>query len=117
MPLLNKYIDGCGLRGIFDRFVFSPASSKISTSSVLLFLLCNIMLSSFPLYRLSDWSLEYSPELLGLAPEHTGFLNDDRIGRELERFFLADRSVMAAVFALRIIEFYAVEEKNNFFRH
>ena len=109
MPLLNKYIDGCDLCGLFDRFVPSPASSKIPTSSVLLFLLRNIMLSSFPLYRLSDWSLEYSPELLGLTPEQTGLLNDDRIGRELERFFLADRSTMATVFALRIIEFYDIE--------
>jgi transposase len=109
MPLLNKYIEECDLRGIFDRFVPSPASSKIPTSSVLLFLLRNIMLSSFPLYRLADWARDYSPDLLGLTSEQTDSLNDDRIGRELERFFLADRSTMATVLALRIIKFYAVE--------
>lgn len=109
LPLLNTYIEDCDLYGIFDRFVPSTTGTKVPSAKVLLFVLRNIMLAAFPLYKLGEWARNYPPELLGMTPQEMDALNDDRIGRDLERLFLADRSTMTTVVALWIIERYEIE--------
>lgn len=109
LPLINGYINDCGLADVFDQLVPSGSAMKTPRSRTLLFLLRNIMLSSFPLYKLAEWSGDYPPELLGLEPEDLHSLNDDRIGRSLDEFFLADRSTMTTMIALAVIRKYQIE--------
>ena len=68
LPVLNAYIEGCGLPDIFARFIPGRAMRKIPPARILLFLLRNVMLSGFPLYRLSEWAADYEPEFLGMTP-------------------------------------------------
>ena len=70
--------------------------------AVLLFLLRNIMLSSFPLYKLPEWSRNYIPQFLGIKPEWLDAFNDDRIGRSLDKLFLTDRSTITTMIALNV---------------
>lgn len=109
LPLVNTHIENCNLYDIFDRFVPSTANTKIPSAKVLLFVLRNIMLAGFPLYKLPEWARDYPSELLGMTSEEMDALNDDRIGRDLERFFLADRSTMTTVIGLWIIKQYEIE--------
>ena len=67
------------------------------------------MLSSFPLYKLPEWSRNYIPQLLDMTPEQLDALNDDRIGRSLDELFLADRSTITTMIALRVIKQYQVK--------
>ena len=106
LPVMNTYIEGCRLSDIFEQFVPSGQGVKTPPSTVLLFLLRNIMLSSFPLYKLPEWSLNYIPQLLGMTQKQLDALNDDRIGRSLENLFLADRSTITTMIALRVIKQY-----------
>lgn len=109
MPVINRYIENCDLYGIFDWFVPSTAGTKIPSAKVLLFVLRNIMLAAFPLYKIPEWARNYPSELLGMTPEQMDALNDDRIGRDLERLFLTDRSTMTTVIALWVIKQYEIE--------
>ncbi len=109
LPVVNTYIQECNLLGIFDQFVPAGPREKVSPATVLLFLLRNIILSSFPLYKLPEWGRDYIPALLGMTSEGLDVLNDDRIGRCLDDFFLADRSTITTMIALQIIKQYQVK--------
>ncbi|MFH1395220.1 MAG: IS1634 family transposase, partial [Candidatus Omnitrophota bacterium] len=109
LPLLNTYIEGCQLSNIFEQFVPSGSGEKIPPSAVLLFLLRNIMLSGFPLYKLPEWSRNYIPQFLGVKPEWLDAFNDDRIGRSLDKLFLAERSTIATMIALNVIKQYQLK--------
>jgi transposase len=109
LPVLNAYIDNCALAETFDHFVPSSQGLTIPISTALLFLLRNIMLSGFPLYKLSQWSRLYPGELLGIARQHLTAINDDRVGRSLDQLFLADRATMTTVIALEVIKRYRLQ--------
>jgi len=106
LPVVNAYIQDCNLFGIFAQFVPAGPHEKVSPATVLLFLLRNIILSGFPLYKLPEWGRNYIPALLGITSEGLDVLNDDRIGRCLDDFFLADRSTITTMIALQVIKQY-----------
>lgn len=47
----------------------------------------NILISREPLYGIGQWAAAFVPELLELREEQLKSLNDDRVGRALERLF------------------------------
>jgi hypothetical protein len=49
------------------------------------------VLQHAPLYALHEWAGSFDAALLGLTPAERALLNDDRVGRVLERLFHADR--------------------------
>jgi transposase len=44
-----------------------------------------------PLYEMAQWARRFVPEDLGLGSEQVGLMNDDRLGRALDKLFAADR--------------------------
>ena len=60
---------------------------EVPTTRCLLLLLRNILLSREPIYGIGEWDESYAPDLLGLKPSELKLLNDDRIGRCLDRLF------------------------------
>jgi transposase len=61
----------------------------------LLVLLRNLLISREPLYGVGEWAARHEPELLGLSDTQVTALNDDRIGRALDRLFDAHISALA----------------------
>jgi len=61
----------------------------------LLVLLRNLLISREPLYGVGEWAARHEPELLGLSETPATALNDDRIGRALDRLFDANISAHA----------------------
>ena len=62
----------------------------VPTSRGLLLLLRNVLLSREPIYGLGEWAERFAPDQLGLREADGQYLNDDRIGRCLDRLFQAD---------------------------
>ncbi|MHC5545067.1 DUF4277 domain-containing protein, partial [Singulisphaera rosea] len=60
------------------------------TATALLLVLKNLLVSRQPLYGLGEWAARHDLELFGLSPELLAHLNDDRIGRSLDRLFDCD---------------------------
>ena len=52
-------------------------------------LLRNLLISREPIYGVGEWAARYAPDLLGLTDAESA-LNDDRVGRALDRLFAAD---------------------------
>jgi hypothetical protein len=69
----------------------------------LLVLLRNLLSSREPLYGAGDRAARHEPRLLGLSDTQLGALNDDRIGRALDRLFDANIASLALQVAAHAI--------------
>jgi hypothetical protein len=69
----------------------------------LLVLLRNLLISREPLYGVGEWADRHEPELMGLMNSQVAALNDDRIGRALDRLFDASIPGLALRVAVHAI--------------
>ncbi len=82
------------------------ARLALEPAVVIAAVVANLAVEHRPLYALSEWAAAYEPSLLGLGEGEAGLLNDDRVGRVLDRLFLADRgSLLTELMAGVISEF------------
>ena len=91
LPLVNQLLDRVRLEEFLQQYL--PRDGRrmaVPTSRGLLLLLRNILLSREPIYGLGEWAERFAPDLLGLQEADLEHLNDDRIGRCLDRVFQAD---------------------------
>ncbi len=91
LPIINRLIQRCGLRKILSRHL--PAEdgrNRIQTVTAILLLVRNILISREPLYGIGQWAAAFVPELLQLREDQLKSLNDDRVGRALDRLFDAN---------------------------
>jgi transposase len=91
LPILDRLFDRLRLAPILrDHLPREGRRSRIPTTTGLLLLLKNLLVAREPLYGLGEWAARHAPEHLGLAPAQLPSLNDDRVGRCLDRLFDAD---------------------------
>jgi transposase len=91
LPIINRLIQRCQLRQILWRHLPpEDGRQRVSTATSILLMVRNILISREPLYGIGQWAASFVPELLDLRQEQLKSLNDDRVGRALERLFDAD---------------------------
>jgi len=107
LPLINRILDRMRLESFFDEHLPPDGPTmKIPTRSGLLLLVRNILLSREPLYGLGEWAGRHAPDLIGIPTQKLKHLNDDRIGRCLDRMFDGmDKSLILSVVRHVIREF------------
>ncbi|TWU05848.1 DUF4277 domain-containing protein [Stieleria varia] len=67
LPIINRFIDRLNLHSLLNQFLpWEDGRSKVATSTAILLLVKNILLSREPIYGLAQWAAAYQPELLGL---------------------------------------------------
>lgn len=69
----------------------------------------NLVLDHRPVYALREWSQPFDPASLGLGAGDVGALNDDRVGRMLDRLFDADRASLITEVVLSAVREFSVE--------
>jgi len=88
LPLVNQLLDRMRLEEFLEKHLPSDdPRQEVPTTRCLLLLLKNILLSREPIYGIGEWAESYVPDLLGLKPSELKQLNDDRVGRCLDRLF------------------------------
>lgn len=94
-PLVNHFLKRLRFEQILRKHLPPPdPRALLPTRTALGFLLRNLVLAHVPLYSLGEWAREGVPALMDLEPEQLRLLNDDRIGRALDRLFDADRQAL-----------------------
>lgn len=96
-PLLERYLPERGARAA------PPAATAIGV------LVRDLCLAHRPLYRLGEWARGFDAALLGLCPDELGSLNDDRLGRALERLFACDRASLLTELMVGVIDEFGVD--------
>jgi transposase len=88
LPIINHILQRMNLEAILREHL-GPDDPRVgvSTASALLVLVRNMLMSRAPIYGVGEWASRHAPELLGLTEKELGYLNDDRLGRCLDRLF------------------------------
>lgn len=105
LPLVNQLLRRTRLeeflRGALPK---EDGRTKLSPTKALLVLLRNLLISREPIYGVGEWAARYAPDLLGLAETEVGLLNDDRMGRALDKLFAADVSSLVLSVATHAVK-------------
>jgi transposase len=110
LPILDRFFDRLRLKSILrDHLPHEDRRCRIATATGLLLLLKNLLVCREPLYGLGEWAARHVPELLGLCPAQLPSLNDDRVGRCLDRLFDADIPTLALAVVVHAIREFAVD--------
>ncbi len=90
VPLLKRIFDRMDLVQMLRRHL-PPDSSRtqVPTAETLQLLAVNVLVNRSAIYGVGDWAGRYAPDLFGLTSAELGRLQDDRIGRCLDRLFRA----------------------------
>lgn len=103
MPVINHFMGRLHLHDILSKYLGAQNSAPSSVECITI-LVQNILMSREPIYGISEWAGKFPPVLIGI--DHTESLNDDRIGRSLERLFDSDRaSLLTEIVVHAVMEF------------
>jgi len=108
LPLVNAILD----RLQVDRLLAEalPPGGCVSAAQALGVLIRTIVLNDRqPVYRHVEWATRVEPGLVGLREDQAGRLNDDRVGRALDRLFDADRAGLMTALVVRTIREFHVD--------
>jgi transposase len=107
LPLVNAFCERLQLDGILTEYLpHTDCRQKLPPARAIGVLVLNLLISRRPLYALGEWAAPWEPALLGLGAQQLPLVNDDRLGRALDRLFDADRpSLVMAVVARAMREF------------
>jgi transposase len=107
LPVLDRLLRRLRLDEFLrDHLPHEGRRVRIPTATALLVLLQNLLTSREPLYGVGQWAARRDPRRPGLTPAQLPALNDDRVGRALDRLFDADLpSLTLAVVAHAVREF------------
>jgi len=61
--------------------------TRIPTVTSLLLVLRNVLVSREPIYGLGEWAERFAPDLLEMSSRQLKYMNDDRVGRSLNKLF------------------------------
>jgi transposase len=110
LPILNHFLRRMRLEDFLRAAL--PAEdrrTKLSPVKALLVLLRNLLISREPIYGVGEWAAGHVPNLLGLAAEkEIALLNDDCVGRALDRLFLADVPSLVLAVATHVVKEFGV---------
>jgi transposase len=82
---------------------------RIAPSIGISLLLKNVLLSREPLYGIGEWAARFDPEALGFADSQLPSLNDDRVGRCLDRLFQSDITSLVLALATHVVREFQVD--------
>jgi transposase len=107
LPLVNHILNRLQVVALLQRAL--PAGGKLDSAQTLGVLLRSIILNSRqPVYSYVEWAQGAEASLLGLKEGEASLLNDDRVGRALDRLFDADRSALLTELVLKSVREFEV---------
>ena len=88
LPIVNFFLTRIGLAEHLRTYLpADDARLRLAPAAVITVLVRNIVAGHRPVYALGEWAERYDPVVLGLGAGQAGLLNDDRVGRTLDRLF------------------------------
>ncbi|MDA8268033.1 MAG: IS1634 family transposase [Actinomycetota bacterium] len=110
VPIVNWFLDRMGVFERLERFVpHDDARLRLAPAAVIGVVLRNIIVRHRPVYAIAEWAQPFDPSVLGLSAGDAEALNDDRVGRMLDRLFDADRATLITETVLAAVRAFEVD--------
>ena len=104
LPIVNHFLSRLRFPEFLSRYLPPPdPRTHLAPAVTLEALLKCLILARSPLYSVIEWASPMLPSLLGCSPAQLSQLNDERIGRSLDRLFDADRSALLTELVLHLV--------------
>ncbi len=88
LPIINRILERMRLSDILKQCLPTDDSrTQLPTHRGLLVLVRNILIAREPVYGVGQWASSYAPSLFDMWHHEVERLNDDRVGRCLDRLF------------------------------
>lgn len=108
-PIIEHFMELMRLRDIINTYMADDKRQKLDDGSILTLLVHNILTTPHPLYELQDWLRPLDAKKLGLDPDATGFIQDDRVGKGLFKFYRSRHKDVFFRLALRVIKIFRLD--------
>jgi transposase len=109
LPILGQFLERLRIEQFLGKHLpREDRRSRVPTATALLLLLRNLLISREPLYGIGEWAARHDTRWLGLSDEQLPALNDDRVGRALDRLFDADIPALALDVAAHAVSTFEV---------
>ncbi len=108
-PIIEHFIETLRIREIIGSYLPTDRRMKLDDGKALALLIHNILTSPAPLYEMEDWLKPLDAEKVGLRPEETKWIQDDRIGRALAKFYNSRHKDVFFRLALRAIKVFDLD--------
>jgi transposase len=89
---------------LLDYLPPEDGRTKLRSHRALMVLIRNTLMARAPIYGVGEWACGYAPDLLGLSEPEMELLNDDRVGRALDKLYKADHASLALSVAAHVIK-------------
>ncbi|MCZ6654565.1 MAG: IS1634 family transposase [Planctomycetota bacterium] len=108
-PIIEHFIAMMRIREIISTYVPTDKRMRLDDDKALTLLIHNILTTPNALYEMKDWLKPLDAEKVGLTPQESKFIQDDRIGRALARFYLSRHQDVFFHLALRVIKIFGLD--------
>lgn len=110
LPVLEHFLSRIGFDDRLGRHLpKNDQRLRLSPGQVAGVVVRNLVVDHRPLYAIGEWAAPFDPALLRLSPGDAGHLNDDRVGRALDRLFDADRASLLTETVLAAVANFEIE--------
>jgi len=113
LPVIRHFMDRLQLDALLEKHVPEKQLGRrpdICHSRALSLMICNVLTTQDPLYGVPAWIERHVPEHLGLDSSNAAkFMNDDRIGRALDRLYECDPASLMTEVVLNAVQEYGVD--------
>jgi transposase len=108
-PIIEHFINRLRIRETIGTYMQSDRRMTLDDDKALGLLIHNILTTPHALYEMEDWLRPLDAEKLGLCPEQTKKIQDDRVGRALARFYDCRHKDIFFRLALRAIKVFDLD--------
>jgi transposase len=110
LPIIDRLLGRMRLDEFLRSYLpIADRRCRIAPSIGIALLLKNVLISREPLYGIGEWAARFAPEALGFADSQLPSLNDDRIGRCLDRLFQSDITSMILALTSHVVQEFQID--------
>lgn len=110
LPIVNHFLARMAVGEALEHYLpHDDARLRLAPAKVIGVVVRNIVVAHRPVYAIGEWARPYDSTLLGLGPGEAAALNDDRVGRMLDRLFDADRASLVTETVLQVVRDFHIE--------
>ena len=108
-PIIQSYIEKLKIGEAIGAFIKQDARLELSVEKTLCLMIHNILTTPKPMYEISDWLKPLNEEHIGMTTDEAQLINDDRVGKALEKFYVGRHKDVFFHLALRAIKLFQLD--------